>query len=344
MIYIILLLLIVSLYLLEGGDFYFAVLVAVVSVPILSLILLIISRRFIKVESVICSDNFYIDDECYIDVNIVNSSIIPISRCEVSILCNIYDKCSQTPEEFTVTTALKPKGASKIYLKNNFSKCIYAEYSAVSLKIYDIFGYFSFNKKTSKGIDNGCSFSIIPKINTDGDEDSTAKFNHNEPLLVKSEYINREMPEQSKLHSGEFDGVREYQVGDRMNQIHHKLSAKSDELYIRKYSSDDDPPLLVIFDSRDPEQFESLLERLVCCCSDLIAKQRKFELINIGFDDAPTPVTGLEGLKKHLVNIVRDMNTKLYNEYKSEYDRSFYQMIIEVCASSDACETVTYAR
>jgi uncharacterized protein (DUF58 family) len=324
MIYIILLLLVTSIYIIEGGDLYFAVLSAVIAVPVLSFVLSIIARRFVKVDNIITHDSVNVGDECNIEINITNSSILPIFKAEVDIFVDLYDRCERSREEFTVTVSLKPFEKTKIYLKKDFNKCIYAEYFVKTLRIYDIFGYFSLKKRTQN---KNCNFAVIPRF-----EEKTSNY---------------DILRQPKPCDSEFDGVREYRKGDRLNLIHHKISAKSEDLYSKKFLSDENADALVVFDSGvgkiSNEVFEKLLSEFARCCSDLLENQLLFEIINIGYDDEPILVKDNDNFKKHLVNMVIELNTKIYNEYKSQYNRSLYPMIIEICPREGTSETVFYA-
>ncbi|MDR0943875.1 MAG: DUF58 domain-containing protein [Ruminococcus sp.] len=300
----------------EGGELYFAILSAAAAIPVLSFVLLIIGRRFVKVGSVNTSDSFNVGDECYIELNIINTSILPIGICEVDIFADVYDRCERAREEFTVAISLKPLGSTKIYLKKSFDKCIYAEYFVKTIKIYDILGYFSLKKAISKSF----SFAVIPKIQN-----------------IFSDYDIAELP---TTGNEEFDGIREYRAGDRISLLHHKLSAKSDNLYSKNFSRNEAADALIVFNSRCSE-IENLLEELVDCSFDLITKHQKFEIINIGYDRVPVPVEGYEDYKKHLVKMVCDLNTKIYNEYNSEYDSGLYRVIIEIRPRDEA---VSYER
>jgi hypothetical protein len=325
MIYIILLLLITSIYIIEGGDLYFAVLAAVVAVPVLSFVLLIINKRFAKVDTIETRDSFNVGDECYIEVSIANSSILPISRCEVDIFVDVYDRCERSREEFTVSVSLKPKSSTKIYLKKSFNRCIYAEYFVKSLQIYDILGYFSLTKRIKN---KNCNFAVIPKLHE--------KFSDYDIIM------------QPNLCDSEFDGVREYRKGDRLKLIHHKISAKSEGLYSKKFLSDETADALVVFDLSTEritdEEFKKIIAEFVDCCNDLIECQSLFEIINIGYDSEPVLIRDFESFKKHLVNIIIDLNTKIYNEYKSQYNRSLYPLIFEICPREEALGPVYYAR
>jgi hypothetical protein len=325
MIYIILLLIITSIYIVEGSDLYFAVLSAIIAVPVLSFILLIIAKRFVKVSSIISNDSFNNGDECYIELIIANSSILPIAKCEVDIIADVYDRCTRSREEVTVTVSLKPKDSTKVYLKKSFNKCIYAEYFVKAIRIYDILGYFSLTKKIKE---KNCNFAVIPKF-----EEKSSNY-----VLLR----------QPNPCNSEFDGVREYKAGDRLNLIHHKISAKSESLYSKKFLSDETVDALVIFDLGagriSDKKFEKFLSEFVDCCSDLIESCLISEIINIGYDNKTVLIKDYEDFKNHLVNMVIDLNTKIYNEYKSQYNRGLYPLIFEICPCEEAVETVFYAK
>jgi hypothetical protein len=132
----------------------------------------------------------------------------------------------------------------------------------------------------------------------------------------------------------EFDGVREYRAGDRLNLIHQKLSAKSEVIYSKNITFEKAVDALIILNRGDhkltSDSFEKLVEEFNSKCCELLENHLSFDVINIGYDPIPTYVSNPDEYKKHLINIITDLNTKIYNEYISCYRSFIYPLIINV--------------
>lgn len=102
-----------------------------------------------------------------------------------------------------------------------------------SIIIKDIFGIFT--KKIY--LDKSLSTVVMPDIK------ETGRFDYGLVQLdniYSSDYYNSS--------SGDISGVKEYVKGDRLNSVHWKASAKTDDLYVRTYENIVSEDYIILFD------------------------------------------------------------------------------------------------
>ncbi len=135
------------------------------------------------------------------------------------------------------------KGAPVYHGKNEYQQVIYPEYAGnyefglKKIKIYDLTGIFCITKKVGRS----CNVMIFPEMISVGVHVSE----HTRNFFGEAEIYD-------DFHPGddpsEIFGVREFRAGDKVQSIHWKLSAKSDDLLVRENSQPKACPLVFLLE------------------------------------------------------------------------------------------------
>jgi hypothetical protein len=259
----------------------------------MSFTLMMLSRNL---EITISSPEYTYKNGNYdITIGINNRTIIPLNNCNINYKCEIYEQNRLTEINSAVSVGVPPLSNQRVVLEQQHEKYIFMKISITNVVLHDILGIFHTKIKCKESSE----ISIIPNIYSD----------FLEVIPLKKHEADDEIL------------IREFIPGDKMSHIHQKLSAKSEDIFTRYYQEEDNIPLLIL-DIATDDEFENSLELYVKTAYALISDMNSVKMINVGFDDCPTIVNDIKTLQKHLVNIVKDVNTKKYNEYISSFDSS----------------------
>lgn len=228
--------------------------------------------------------------------------------------------------------------------ENVYQDLFYPEYAGnyvfelQKIRIYDLTGLFFWDKKMNrKGKRRHCSVQVLPELqsvavrisertrNFYGDADTYDDFR---PGDDKSEIFE----------------VREFREGDRLQSIHWKLSAKSEQLLVREDSQPLSCALVFFLENQVAGRYKrNMLRRAECYLS--VAASIVFSLMDVS---CPHYVAWYSGSRQDIVRIRVDDEesyylflscymedcygkapftlTKLYEE-KYRYDHPIYQMV-----------------
>lgn len=157
-------------------------------------------------------------------LTIENRSILPSGRVLLTVNC--LDPYTMKSKKTIIEQWCSVRSAEKhLYSFRGSDGEILSGKYVVSIKkisVYDYLGFFKLTKKI-KNKDNATC--IIPVIDGEITESAEDISNEIEKLVSVK-----------KSNTGEFSHVREYRNGDKLRNIHWKLSAKSDEIYVKEFS------------------------------------------------------------------------------------------------------------
>lgn len=192
----------------------FIMLVFFVSVTLLSLIMLILSRIFMKYSFE--QKTLYVPrtQEYTVRYNIKNSMPFPITG--VSILFDGLKK----PQSFTVGAA-----NTAIVTKKDKQEHCGCYYTAIqTMCLYDFFHIFSLKIKNPGVV----KIISLPRL-----------FGVNTKEYVKSMLYAKDEIDKAESNGSDVNGVREYTDGDSLKNIHHKLSCRTSKLIVKEYEAED---------------------------------------------------------------------------------------------------------
>ena len=217
-------------------------LVFLILMPIVSFGLFLYSRKKVDISLKTASESVSKNDAIILNLIIDNKSYIPFSKAEIEIkykndLLNVW-------ESYVVTTNVRALSTQKVsaVIKSEFCGSITAKID--SIKLYDLLllfkkKYKAKSLKVSKTIVNSIVFPEIRELDFE---------------VSNANIVDYESDFMSKTQKGDdpseiFD-IHEYVPGDKLNRIHWKLSAKSEETYVKDFSLPVNNNTCLLFDSK----------------------------------------------------------------------------------------------
>lgn len=157
-----------------------------------------------------------------ITIHVRNHTVFPITM--IKLVLEFHNCFVEEHRTETVITSIDARGDMNLTISASSAYCGVCEYRIKKIRIFDYLTIFQFRKKGSQRL----SVAILPNLNVV--EETLAVPNAN--VLVDSDLF-------SSVKSGddpsEIYGIRPYEQGDKMNQIHWKLSMKQDALMIKQF-------------------------------------------------------------------------------------------------------------
>jgi len=153
-----------------------------------------------------------------IGINVKNSSILSSLKCKCYLsIKNLYygDEISQI---FTIPVLARSSNKNPLYCK--VTNCGIVEVTLEKCEIMDIMGFAQAKLIPSQTV----SISVLPN---DKPLDDIQK------IGILSGYTDNEDDKQKGNEYSDTSNIREYIAGDRIKDIHWKLSAKKDQLLVR---------------------------------------------------------------------------------------------------------------
>lgn len=243
-------------------------LVLLLGAPVISYVM---TRRSLdKFHIHIASDKTSVGKNIPVDVSfgIENNSIIPVEEVEMEV--KIRNAYYENDETYQLVAAAIPKKTRQTRLSICGIYCGRMIIEVDSVTIYDMLRLFKFRRTVSKSVE----IFIMPSKNETYEDVSlsTKGVSEDEELqLAKGDDVSQ------------ISQIRSYIPGDRLQNIHWKLSAKSEELQVKEYSlpySEDVTLLLELFvDKEMPEVFDEMIETIYSLSYDFIHRGRKFSVM-----------------------------------------------------------------
>lgn len=212
--------------------FFHAVLRFCLCLPILSILCLVIAQFFLRGYAE--KSCFYVQrlEEGKYSLIISNRGILPISCIRVSLTAPV---CNGEGEAAFVTESapLQPLSTLRFEFSARYDRRGVFKIGSDAVYLYDLMHLIRIKKKI-----NGIStVSVLPRM-LEGSV-SVRDGGSGEELFVSS---------LDRSASYDYGDIREYRPGDAMKRIHWKLSSKSEELQVKRYSDLSEKSLCVICD------------------------------------------------------------------------------------------------
>lgn len=166
---------------------------------------------------------------------IKNNGFMPVTR--MAALVTVEDLYADTKKKQWMKLGELPKGESSFQQMISLSETGLYRFGLTRLKVYDITGLFSgkIRIKSEAGV------QVLPVL-------------HNIPVrlshAVRNFYGEADTYDEHTpgYDNSEIFQVREYQKGDRLQNIHWKLSAKQDDLMVKEHSLPKACPVVIFLD------------------------------------------------------------------------------------------------
>ena len=195
---------------------------------------------------------------------ITNKSIVPISRMKAVII--VWDTLTKKKKKYTMKLPTVPKGEHCYESNVVFSKAGNYEVILKRLIIYDITGLLYSKKRFYKWQ----NVQVMPKF-------------HDVPIMLTEAtrhfYGEADVYEDSRAgndHS-EILQMREYKAGDRIQNIHWKMSAKQDELMVKENSMPKSCAVVLFLNHQGNKKYRGNMMTFV-----EVATSLSFSLMDVG--------------------------------------------------------------
>ena len=159
----------------------------------------------------------------YFDAIVYNNSKLPVLRCDLKFIYK--NELSSKKESKIINCSIPPNQKLRLSIPIKSMYCGQIFMNLASIRVYDYLKLFSKRIKTNKII----GIVIMPKM-------------QNIDMRISNSVRNfmGESEEYSKTQKGDdlseiFD-IREYKPGDKIQNIHWKMSAKTDEIMVKDLS------------------------------------------------------------------------------------------------------------
>ena len=188
----------------------------------------------------------------------------------VKLTLNIKNPITKEQSVLKFDNSVLPKGSVKNSFDFKSSFCGTVSFSVESIKVYDLFG-IAFRKIECKKCDY---ITVLPEIFTT--DFSSEYFDSNNFDELETEKIGNDLYNISYM--------REYQKGDSIKRIHHKLSAKLDELIVKQGVENEQKKARIVFDSflnkeLTAKQADKKAEEFISKCFAFVENNVKLEIL-----------------------------------------------------------------
>lgn len=201
----------------------FALLIVLISLPVVLLVLLLLTVPFVSVELDRNEISAGKDEKFNVVFIIKNRSVLPVVQGRLRI--EYYNKFGYDKSREKLAFFVDRKNKQIIRCQMTAPYCGGIVIGCSDMRIYDYFRLFSIRKKVN-------DFRVV-NVNPDLREIKME-------LPVKDAFANQEGDVYSQSKPGddpsEVFSIREYREGDRLHRIHWKLSSKKDQYMIKEYS------------------------------------------------------------------------------------------------------------
>lgn len=185
------------------------------------------------------------DRESLVKLTLSNRCLLPVNRLQALVV--VKDVMRGRKRRYRMTLPAVPKGESEYIRAVSFSGTGNYEIYLRSLKIYDISGIFSWSIPVKK---QG-AVQVMPELHDVPVKLTQATKN----FYGEADVYDEKQPGHDK---SELFQVREYRPGDRLQNVHWKLTAKQDELIVKEYSLPKSCPVILFLSYRPGRKKQQL--------------------------------------------------------------------------------------
>ena len=227
--------------------------------------------------------------ESMVKLIITNQTLLPVNRMKALVV--VREAMRSKKKNYWMTLPVVPRGESEFFQTISFSGTGTYEIYLRKLQIHDITGLLYWNLLFKKqGI-----IQVMPELHDVPVRLTLATKN----FYGEADIYDENMPGQDK---SELFQVREYRAGDRLQNVHWKLTAKQDELIVKEYSLPKACPV-ILFLSYRPRKRKQLLSFLETVAS------LSFSIMDAG---CPHYVVWYDGAESDIMRIRVDDEESLF--------------------------------
>lgn len=246
------------------------ILVVFLAVPLTESFLLVKFGPGVRVDLCVSDETFTIGDKVGIGINIVNNSFFSSLCCKCKLeLNNLYLDMDNSVD---ITLPLHPKSTKSHPIMFDSLVIGIIDVKLTEIKIWDVFGFVGVCFHPS---DEEMYVKILPT--TEEPENSVKE----SLLLGINDNEDESKPGKEFAETG---NIKEYVPGDRLKDIHWKLSAKRDILLVKERISTSDSKLVLwIGSSSGAKVCEKIISLSLSVLLDSVAEGRLIKAIWFDF-------------------------------------------------------------
>ena len=316
--YPVILIVLVFFFILYNDNLSLIILIVAAVFPVILLISLLCVRRRIKMEIIPPSPQTQKGGSADAAIILRNTSVLPVSAAKMTIVCRYLPFGEQQRQQITVPVPANGKQTLTIKLSSEY--CRRVECTAEQIRIYDFLHLFSMKVRSSD----------LSFVYTDFVPNGEASL---EPAVQSQLSVKDNVSGEANLgavsfNKQEYDELREYRDGDKLNRIAWKLSGKTgDELIVRDSSSKSEPVYLLLLDIYSAEGSPRTADRLcelfytaadTMCSHEIMFDSFKADgtlLENISVTDGFSEcISGIYGNYHRIEDIIENSKNKRYDK------------------------------
>lgn len=289
-------------------------LVFMITLPIASYITLKVMVK--KLRITVKSDKASVGKNIPVDVyfGVLNNFPIPLEKVKINAV--IYNSFFENEDKYSINISALPYKENRAKLSVSGVYCGRMVAEVTDYDVYDFLGLFKHNIKCEVKTE----FFIMP-----------SKEQEYERFVLSPKGISEDEELQTTKGDdvSQISQIRDYIPGDRLSNIHWKLSSKKEELQVKEYSmpfSEDVILLVELFIDKDnPIIFDEIIEVLFSIGNDLVIQRRKFSVswcTNSNYEIYNYEINNTDDL----LNVVKD----IFYEKSSAYNGATYETYMAV--------------
>ncbi len=224
-------------------------LIIVILIPFISALMALLSYHSISIKASVAGDQFFRFERFKININICNNSPFICPCFKILGRIPLSDGEGIGKAAFVIHCPLSANNLFSYEVSLNY-RGVY-QLGVDSVEYYDIFRLIKIRKSINKSI----SVLILPRnINVDFPLAFYTRMNDNTSMAGFT-----------PAQSGDIIGVRDYNSGDSLRNVHWKLSSKTQQLMVKTFAEDLSAQVYIIADLGSYRKTELENKRLVDC-------------------------------------------------------------------------------
>lgn len=249
--------------------------------------------------------------EAAVDLIFKNKTVFPIINC--SIYFSAENKYYPNDQANMINISIPAMGEYKTSVPITPVYNGLVNIRVEKVEVHDLLNIIKFDDNESSDI----FFYVLPNV-LDPDAEMTPGELYSEDSIISVKNVN----------GTQIDGIRDYVMGDKLRNIHWKLSAKKQDLLVKEYSDSNEEAAVLLVELYSPA-IDDIMDNVYSAGKMLLENAYPF---TVAFASA-----GSEQLTKLFINedkAFRDSIEKMYLAYPSENDKtSMYALRREYAGS-----------
>lgn len=233
-IYIVLIVVAICFFVLNGEYIAYAAVVAILSLPVFLYGITLLTSFKIMASFGECGYIVQKLDEAMVEIKLESTAFFPVNTAKLHIECRSLFSNEKIKEVIVLSINSKETTAIKTALRSKY--CGDTEITIKKLVLYDFFSVTRHSKRINKTF----KVTVLPSV-----YDVLKKA---EPPLSLDEESYSYSTHKSGDDSSQVFDYHEYREGDRMKDIHWKLSTKLDKLMVKEGSLPNSASVLIAFE------------------------------------------------------------------------------------------------